>query len=205
MQVILSTRNPSKVEQAKAVFHDSSVSIISLDEAGIKGQATEDGTTLEENATKKAMFVHNQHKSGIWAIADDTGIFIDALGGKPGVHTADWNGGNKETIKMTEWILEQLKNVFDRSATFKTAVVIISPQGAQYLFVGEVRGKILTVTREKTQPKMPYASIFVPDGSEKTWGEMTVEEENAISHRGKAFRQARNFLEQLSEQERRLR
>lgn len=198
MQVILSTRNSSKAEQIKAIFDGSKISVVTLAEAGIHGKGIEDGSTLEENATKKAMFVHNQHKPGVWAIADDTGIFIDALGGRPGVHTADWNGGNKETSKMTEWILEQLKEVSGRSATFKTAVVIVSPQGIQHVFVGEVRGNILQAPVCQPQPKMPYSSIFVPDGSDKVWAQMSIEEENAISHRGKAFRQARAFLETLS-------
>ncbi len=197
MKIVLSTRNPSKAEQIKAVFKDSVVSILTLDEAGIEGQGIEDGTTLKENALKKAIFAHEQDPT-VWTMADDTGIFIDALNGKPGVHTADWNGGNKETDQMTAWIIEQLKNITNRSATFKTVVAIISPQGEQYLFKGEVRGKILRIPRPATQPKMPYAPTFMPDRTDKVWGEMTVDEENKISHRGKAFRQAREFLEKFS-------
>lgn len=194
MQVILSTRNPSKAEQIKAVFVGSSISILTLDEAGIEGQATENGLTLEENSLKKATFVHQQDPN-CWAMADDTGIFIDALDGNPGVHTAGWSGGNKNTDQMTAWILQQLERVQNRSATFKTTVAIVSPDGGQYFFTGEVQGKILSVARSATQPKMPYAPIFMPDGTNKVWAEMTVEEENEISHRGKAFRQARKFLE----------
>ena len=194
MKIVLSTRNPSKAEQIKAVFGGSLISILTLDEAKIVGQGTEDGTTLAENALKKAMFVHEANPN-VWAMADDTGIFIDALDDKPGVQTADWNGGNKETSQMTSWILEQLKDVKDRSATFKTVVAIVSPEGEQHFFSGEVRGVILESPRPKTQPKMPYAPIFMPNGTDKVWAEMTVEEENKISHRGKAFKQARAFLE----------
>lgn len=197
MKVVLSTRNPSKAEQIKAVFVGSNISVLTLDEAGIAGQGVEDGTTLKQNALKTAMFVHQQDPT-VWAMADDTGIFIDALDGKPGVHTADWNGGNKETHQMTAWILKQLEAVSKRVATFKTMVAIVSPQGEQHFFSGEARGKILETPRPATQPKMPYAPIFMPDGTDKVWGEMTVEEENQISHRGKAFRQAREFLEKLS-------
>ena len=107
MKIVLSTRNPSKAEQIKAVFIGSTISVVTLDETNIEGQGVEDGTTLEENSLKKAMFVHEQNPT-VWAMADDTGIFIDALNGKPGVDTANWNGGNKETEQMTAWIIEQL-------------------------------------------------------------------------------------------------
>ena len=196
MQIILSTRNPSKAKQIKAVFIGSHLSIMTLDEAGVDGQGTEDGVTLEENALKKAMFVH-VIKPGMWAMADDTGIFINALDGKPGVDTAHWHGGNRETDQMTAWILKQLENVANRVAIFKTVVAIVSPEGKQHFFSGEVWGRILQTPRPATQPKMPYAPIFMPDGAGKVWGEMTIEEENRISHRGKAFLKARQFLENI--------
>ena len=194
-EVILSTKNPSKAEQIKAVFAGSEILILDLDQAEIQGQGIEDGNTLAENAFKKALFVHQQ-KPKVWAMADDTGIFIDALNGKPGVHTANWHGGNSDTEQMLSWILEQLKDVASYSATFKTVVVIISPEGNKHFFEGAVRGTLLKAPRTKPQPKMPYSSIFVPDGFDKTWSEMSVQEENVISHRGKASRQAREFLEQ---------
>lgn len=199
MKIILSTRNPSKAKQITAAFAGSPIEILTLDQAGITGQGIEDGITLQENALKKARFVH-QHNPNAWAMADDTGIFIDALDGKPGVHTADWpawRDKGKEITEITQWILDQIKDVKDRSATFETVVAIISPEGKEYFFDGKVRGQLLKTPRNATQPNMPYASIFQPDGSEKVWGEMTVEEENQISHRGKAFQQARAFLETL--------
>lgn len=194
MNVVLSTRNPSKAEQIKAVFAGSPISILTLDEARIEGQGIEDGVTLEENALAKAMFVHQQDLN-IWAMADDTGIFIDALEGRPGVYTADWNGGNKDTDQMTAWILRQLEGVQNRLAIFRTTVAIVSPMGKHYFFTGEVQGRILSSARAATQFKMPYAPIFMPDGTDKVWAEMTIEEENKISHRGKAFQKAREFLE----------
>ncbi len=196
MKIILSTRNPSKAEQIRAMFAGSSVSIVSLDEAGIEGQGIEDGNTLEENALKKAMFVYQQNPD-VWAMADDTGIFIDALDDKPGVHTADWYGESKETEQITHWVLEQLKNIDNRSATFRTVVAIVSPDGKHNFFTGEVRGTILQTPKGKTEPHMPYGSIFIPDETDKTFAQMSLEEKNTFSHRGKAFRQARIFLETL--------
>lgn len=196
MKIILSTRNPSKVEQIKGVFEGSSILVLTLDQANIKGQGVEDGKTLEENALKKAMFVH-QSEPTAWAMADDTGIFIDTLGGKPGVDTANWIGGNKDADQAALWILDQLKDATNRRATFKTVVAIVAPDGTHTLFWGEAQGALLDSPRSKAQPGMPYSLMFVPDGSDKVWAEMTVDEENNISHRGKAFKQAREFLEKL--------
>ncbi len=196
MKIVLSTRNPSKAEQIKAVFKDSIVSILTLDEAGIEGQGIEDGITLKENALKKAMFAHEQD-STVWTMADDTGIFIDALNGLPGVDTALWTGGAKTTEEITLYVLEQLKGIADRSATFETVVAIVSPDGEQHFFSGKVRGKLLEVPKGAIEPKMPYGQIFVPDGFNIAFAEMTAEQKNNVSHRGKAFRQAREFIEKL--------
>ena len=196
MKIVLSTRNPSKMEQIKEVFALSPVTVLDLDDVGVEGQGIEDGETLEHNALKKALFVH-EHRPDLWAMADDTGIFIDALDGKPGVHTAGWTGGNEDTERWTEWILEQLKEKDDRSATFETVVAIISPEGSRHLFAGKVHGVLLREPKTKPQRRMPYSPIFVPDGHNKVWAEMTLAEENSISHRGKAFRKARAFLESV--------
>lgn len=194
MELILSTRNRSKIDQIKAMFAGLNVSIVSLAEAGIGGNAVEDGTTLEENALKKAVFASTQ--AGKWALADDTGLFIDALGGKPGIYSARWAGENATTEDTMRFTLERLKDIAPekRTATFTTVAVIASPKGEQKIFTGSVRGKILAKPRVACQPNMPYSAIFVPDGQEKVWAEMSVGEENAISHRGKAFREVRGFL-----------
>ncbi len=190
MNLTLSTRNPSKAEQIKALFASVPISVFTLAEMGIEGKPLEDGTTLEENAMKKALFAY---RPGAYAIADDTGLFIDALGGRPGIHAARW-AGEVSTEEITVYTLKQLEGAKDRSATFKTVVALVSPDGEQRFFTGQVRGKLLDAPRVKPQPKMPYSSIFVPNRSDRVWAEMTTEEENAISHRGKAFALAREYL-----------
>lgn len=197
MNIILSTHNPSKALQIKAVFNGSPLSVSTLAEAGIEGEAVEDGTTLEVNAAKKAWYAHEHSDKKSWTMADDTGIFIDALNGEPGVYSARW-AGEVSTAEITAYTLKRLEGVTDRSATFRTVVVAISPEGIEHTFVGEVRGVLLIEPRVPPQPKMPYSPLFVPDGQEKVWAQMTTEEENAISHRGIAFRKARAFLEKLS-------
>ena len=192
MRIILSSRNPSKVEQIKAIFKDPRFSILSLDEAGVEGEAIENGLSLEENALKKAMFAHTL--GGDWAMADDTGLFINALGGKPGIRAARWAGDKATTEEITRYTLKELEGKKDRSANFITVVAVVSPRGQRYYFRGEVRGKLLEAPRVPPQPKMPYSPIFVPEGTNLVWAEMSVELENSISHRGKAFRKALEFF-----------
>lgn len=196
IDIILSTRNPSKAEQIKLVFGSLPMRILTLEDASVLGEAVEDGATLEENATKKALFAWEHTKK--WSIADDTGIFIDALNGQPGIYSARWAGESATTEDIMHFTLEQLKGVTpeNRTATFKTVAAVVAPDGAQLVFVGEAKGTILVEPRVDFQPKMPYSGIFVPDGQPKVWAEMSVEEENVISHRGKAFRQVRNFFEE---------
>ncbi len=197
MKIVLSTRNPSKAEQIKAIFVGSSIFVITLDETHIKGDAIEDGKSLQENALKKALFVSERLNLREWVMADDTGLFINTLNGAPGIKASRWAGEMATTEQIMQYTLKQLEGVADRSATFETVVSIISPEGKQYFFSGKVDGKILKSPRVPAQPKMPYSPIFMPDGTNLVWAEMTVEQENSLSHRGKAFRQARKFLESL--------
>lgn len=198
MNVILSTRNPSKAEQIRAIFNGSPISVLTLEDAGIDGEAIEDGETLIENARKKAIFAHEHAKSKLaWAMADDTGLFVDGLNGEPGVKSARWAGDDATTDEITEHILKALEGASDRSATFETLVVLISPESVEHSFSGKVRGRLLESPRVRSQPKMPYSSLFIPDGESLVWAEMPVEYENSISHRGIAFRQAKDFLEKF--------
>lgn len=195
MNIILSTRNPSKAEQIKQVFEGLPITILTLSEANIEGEGIEDGTTLQENALKKALFAYENINPKTWTVADDSGVFIKTLDGAPGIKSARWAGDDKTTDEITQYTLDRLADATDRSATFETVVALISPEGEQHFFTGKVEGQMLTAARVKPQPKMPYSPLFVPNGSDLTWAEMTVEEENKISHRGQAFGQMRDFLE----------
>ena len=195
MNIILSTRNPSKAEQIRAIFQGSPISILTLADAKIEGEAIENVTTLKENALKKALFAHERAQPKTWTMADDTGLFITALRGEPGIRAARWAGENATTEEIMLHTLKLLKGAIDRSAIFETTVAMVSPDGHRHFFNGKVQGIILETPRTKPQPKMPYSPIFVPEGNTLTWAEMTIEYENTISHRGKAFTQARAFLE----------
>lgn len=197
MDVILVTRNESKAEQIKAIFSGSAIRIRTLSEAGIKGDAVEDGNSLSENALKKARFVQAQTGSKVWTIADDTGLFIDALGGAPGVHSKRWAGPDSSTERIMQYTLAALRGISNRGAMFETVVAVLPPDKSGHFFSGSIRGTILKAPRCPCQPQMPYSAIFLPDGHTQTWAEMTVEEENIISHRGQAFRKAKLFLENM--------
>ncbi|MBP6855150.1 MAG: non-canonical purine NTP pyrophosphatase [Candidatus Pacebacteria bacterium] len=197
MNIVLSTRNVSKAEQIKTIFSGSLINIDTLDEAGIKGEAVEDGETLKENAFKKAIFALAFAEKGSWVMAEDTGIFIDALDGAPGIISARWAGEGKSTLEIMEYCLSKMKGIKNRKAYFETVVALVSPQGKEYFFIGKVYGILLDTPRTAPQPSMPYSSIFIPNGQDKTWAEMSLEEENKISHRGKAFRQALVFLQKF--------
>ncbi|MEK7465435.1 MAG: non-canonical purine NTP pyrophosphatase [Patescibacteria group bacterium] len=200
MSIILATRNPSKAEQIRGIFEALPVEILTLTEAGIEGGAVENGATLFANALKKATYARDHIKGDMrsWVIADDTGLFIPALGGAPGVHSARWAGENAETHDITLFTLEKLKGIVDRRATFETAVVVFAPDGSTHFFEGSLEGWILEEERVPPQPKMPYSGIFLPANGARVLAEMSVEEENLISHRGIAFRMALDFLERCA-------
>ncbi|MEX2053379.1 MAG: non-canonical purine NTP pyrophosphatase, partial [Candidatus Paceibacterota bacterium] len=136
--VILSTRNQSKANQIRPIFQDLPVNLLTLEEAGIKGEAVENGKTLEENALKKAFFAWEL--TGSWSMADDTGILIDALDGRPGVNSARWAGESTTTEEIMRYTLKQLEGVplEKRTATFKTVAAVISPEGDHLFFIGRV-------------------------------------------------------------------
>lgn len=197
MNIILATRNPSKALQIQEIFNGSSVRILTMDEAGIVGEAYEDeDTTFTDNALKKAQYVRAQQPDA-WVMADDSGICIDAYDGAPGVNTAYWAGRDATTEEITAFVIKQMEPHDNRAATFWCYVALIAPDGTETVFDGSIPGTLLRAPRVPAQPKMPYSPLFVPDGYEKSWSEMTTEEENAISHRGIAFRKARAFLETL--------
>lgn len=195
MKIILSTRNPSKATQIREIFPGPKFQILTLSDVDINGEAVENGATLKENARIKAFFAYEEIGKKEWVMADDTGLFISHLNGEPGVRSARWAGENASTEEITAFTLKKLEGALDRTATFETVVALISPGGRVYSFSGKVQGVILEAPKTKPQPKMPYSSIFVPNGTDKVWAEMTTEEENRLSHRGFAFRQVKSFLE----------
>lgn len=198
MKVILSTRNEEKTKQIRAIFANTDIHILSLDEAEIVGDVEEGVESLEDNASLKTMFAWQKTLwPDAYTMADDTGLFIEALGGKPGVITADWAGKPVKGAELEAYAIKQISAIpeAERQALWKTVAAVREPSGNQRMFEGESAGRVITEPRGVLKPKFPYSRIFVPDqGDGRTWAEMSTEEQNAISHRGRAFDKAKEFL-----------
>jgi XTP/dITP diphosphohydrolase len=195
MDIILSTRNPTKAIEIKTMLKEFNVNILTLSEAGIQGEAVEDGNTLEENAAKKIDYAGLQLNNGAaWIMADDSGIFITALDGAPGIKAARWAGDEATTEEIIHYTLKQMDGIKDRSATFKTAIVLQSPDGKKLYFEGLTTGQLAESPKANPKPAMPYTAIFSPDGTNKVLAEMTIEEQKGLSSRGKAVLQVVAFL-----------
>src|SRR3989338_5231959 len=194
MRVILATKNKSKIAQIGGIFVGTPFHVVGLDEVGVEGEASEDGDTLRANALIKARFAWE--KTHDWSMADDTGLFIDALSGAPGLRAPPGAGQTESTEEILAFTLAAIAHVplARRTATFRTVAALVSPDGNELFFSGSIPGILLMSPRTACQPNMPYSSLFIPEGSEKVWAEMDTKEENDISHRGKAFRQLRDFL-----------
>ncbi len=192
-KLLFATNNAHKVQEVKAALGDG-FEVITLDEYGIEVEVDETEPTLEGNALLKARCVAT-FAEGVMVFADDTGLEIDALGGAPGVHSARYSGGGaKENI---EKVLCEMKGCDNRSAQFRTVIVLIDEDDKEYLFEGSVRGRILE-SQSAGVEGFGYDPIFAAEGFEESFAEMTLEAKNAISHRGRATAALVNYLKEIS-------
>lgn len=197
MKIIFATHNEGKVKEMRALLSDFEIDVLSAVEAGVAEEIEEDGATLEENALKKANFV--AEKIDEWTIADDSGLFIEALNGAPGIHSARWAGEIKKYDDLMIYTLDKMKNVPDgkRNAYFETALALCAPDGRYWIFFGRDDGEIAKNPRGgNIRPKLPYDQIFIPKGHSQTFAEMTDEEKNKLSHRGRAFQEFKKLVKE---------
>ncbi len=194
MKLIFATHNQGKLKEMRALLAGLAFEVLSADEAGVTEDVIEDGTTFEENSLKKARFV--SEKTGEWVAADDSGICIDVLGGAPGVFSARWAGEGGSDDALVSKTLLMMKDVPEekRDAHFETVATLIDPSGKHWAFKGIVLGHIASAPRGVPRPKLPYDMVFIPEGHDRTFAEMSDEEKNGLSHRGRAFRTLRDFL-----------
>ncbi|MBR5855731.1 MAG: RdgB/HAM1 family non-canonical purine NTP pyrophosphatase [Bacteroidales bacterium] len=190
MEIIFATGNIHKVVEAQKALGDGFTLIMPKD-LGIKEDIPETGDTLEINALQKCQYLWERfHKP---CFADDTGLEVEALDGAPGVHTARYAGESKEPTANMDKLLLELEGVENRRARFRTAVSYIDKDGESHLFEGILNGAI-ALEKSGTEG-FGYDPVFIPDGySGKTLAEVTLEEKNAISHRGKAMRSLMEYL-----------
>jgi XTP/dITP diphosphohydrolase len=189
-RIILATRNPGKVEEIRALLSDLSVEIVPADALDEPLTVEEDSDTLAGNAEKKARAYTERYQ--LPALADDTGLEVDALNGAPGVHTARFAGPDATATDNTRKMLAELDGTADRSARFRTVACFVDSSGAAHPFHGVCEGEIAQEPRG--EQGFGYDPIFIPEGSDKTFAEMDADEKNAISHRKKAMEAVRQFL-----------
>ena len=192
-ELILASRNEHKIQELRETLADLEIRLLSaLDISHLK-EVEEDKLTLEGNAIKKARYVYEE--TGLPALADDTGLEVDALDGRPGVFSARYAGKGATYQDNLEKLLDELAGVDpkDRKAQFRTVVALVSDEGT-HTFEGICRGAIL---KESQGDKgFGYDPVFRPDGYEQTFAELEAEEKNRISHRGRAIRKLYSWLKE---------
>jgi XTP/dITP diphosphohydrolase len=181
MRLVLATRNPGKVAELRALLAELPVEIVSAAETGAP-EVDEDAPTLEGNARKKALALHAH--TGLPALADDTGLEVAALGGRPGVHSARYAGPAGDDAANRQRLLADLTGAA-RSARFRTVLAFADEAGEVHLFEGECSGAITEA--ERGENGFGYDAVFVPEGEVRTFAEMTREAKNAVSHRRRAL------------------
>lgn len=188
MKIVFATNNENKLREIRHIL-GTSFTLLSLRDFETFDDIPENEPDLEGNALHKARYVHNLLKMNVFA--DDTGLEIEALGGKPGVHSARFAGEDKNSDANIRKALEMMGGTDDRRARFRTVIALIL-DGKEYLFDGIVSGNI---TREKRGKEgFGYDPVFIPEGMNRTFAEMPLDEKNKISHRARAFEKLRNFL-----------
>lgn len=188
MELIFATHNLNKLKEIASLLPEG-FSLIGLDESGLTEEIPEPFDKLELNALHKARTI--AEKTGKAAFADDTGLEVFALGGRPGVYSARYAGEEKDPEANMKKLLGELENESDRRARFRTVIAYVN--GAkEYLFEGIVNGEILSEKRGKKG--FGYDPVFRPEGFDRSFAEMELAEKNTVSHRARAFVKFIEFL-----------
>ncbi len=196
MKIVLASRNKHKISEWQATLgkYIDGVEILSLDEVGIYGEIEENGDSFEANAYIKA---YAAAKSGYVSIGEDSGLSVKALDGAPGILSARYAGEHGNDRANNELLLKNLENKSDRSAKFVCTIACVVPEknNEGHVFVGETEGKI--IDEYKGDGGFGYDPIFFYEPMGKTFAELSAEEKNAVSHRGKAIALFAEYLKTL--------
>lgn len=186
--LVFATNNAHKLEEIREILGEK-FHIVSLKELGCQEDIPEEQDTLEGNALQKARYIRDKYK--VNCFADDTGLEIEALGGEPGVYSARYAGDGHDSEANMRKVLDKMSGETNRRARFRTVIALLL-EGQEHLFEGEVRGEIL---RERHgEGGFGYDPIFRPEGFAQSFAEMSLEDKNKISHRGRATEALRKFL-----------
>ena len=192
MKLVFATNNRNKLEEIQNILGND-FSILSLEDIECKEEIPEDYYTLEENASQKAWYIYNKYK--VNCFADDTGLEVDVLGGKPGVMSARYAGENRSFDDNMNKLLENLIGKENRSARFRTIVSLII-DGKETQFEGICKGEILA--EKHGNDGFGYDPIFKPQNYNISFAEMNMELKNEISHRGKAVKKFITYLKTIN-------
>ena len=186
MKLYVATHNPHKVKEISQIL--TGWEIVPDDPEGVEENAPD----FAGNALIKVRAIAAQHR-GCWCLADDSGLEVEALGGAPGVHSARYAGEPSNTPANNALLLENLAGVVDRSARFTCCCALVDPEGREHVVHGHCPGRIASAAAGVEG--FGYDPLFVPDGYEKSFAELTAEEKNAISHRGRALAQVKRVVQ----------
>lgn len=186
MKLVIATRNAHKLEEIREIFDFQSLEVLSAFDFPDIPDVVEDGDTFEANAIKKAVEIAKA--TNCWAMADDSGLEVDALGGAPGVYSARYAGEPCSYSSNNEKLLRELAGKPDRSARFRTVVALSDPEGNVQTQDGVCPGTIIEELRGANG--FGYDPLFVPEGYSETFAELDPQEKNRISHRARALQKA---------------
>ncbi|MFN3758268.1 MAG: non-canonical purine NTP diphosphatase [Algoriphagus aquaeductus] len=190
MKICFATNNRKKIEEVKAALGPK-FELVSLQEIGCFEELPETGDTLDHNAFQKARYVRVHF--GVDCFADDTGLEVEALNGAPGVYSGRFAGEPRSDERNIDLLLEKMEGKSNRKARFRTVIALIL-EGKEYQFEGIAKGEILN--RRVGEKGFGYDPVFRPIGFDRTFAELSLEEKNEISHRGKAVKSLIEFLNQ---------
>lgn len=188
MRLLFATNNAHKFKEASNIL-PSSFTLLRLKDIDCNDDLPETGMTIKSNASQKSRYIFEKY--GIDCFADDTGLEVFAIGGRPGVFSARFAGPNADSSENIEKLLIEMKGVKDRRAFFRT-VISLFIDGKEYFFEGQIDGIVKEIP--SGNKGFGYDSIFLPNGFEKTFSEMEEAEKNKISHRAIALKKLSCFL-----------
>ena len=192
MKIVFATNNPNKVKEIKALLPDS-IEILSLKDISCNEELPENCDTLEDNATQKAYYVYDNY--GYNCFADDSGLEIDALDGRPGVYSARYAGPDCVASNNIDKVLDELNGEQNRDACFRTIISLVI-DGNEVQFEGSVDGYI--TTDRQGEKGFGYDPIFIPENSLVSYAQMSINNKNEISHRSKAVKKLIKYLKRKS-------
>lgn len=187
-KLVFATNNLHKLKEVSAILKDK-IEILSLNEINCHNDIPETSETLEGNALLKSQFIYNNY--GLNCFADDTGLEVEALNGKPGVYSARYAGDNHNSEANMLKLLHDMKGIENRKAQFRTVISLIMDK-TEYMFEGVIKGIIITEKRGLSG--FGYDPIFIPEGYSETFAELGDEIKNKISHRAQAVNKLCKFL-----------